>query len=233
VNVPLWGIADPVAAATHLFGLVGSGACAVSLWRRSEGIPSARITTSIYAGSSALLFLASTAYHTWSGGDREPLRRLDHAMIYVFIAGTFTPIVGHLARDPLRKIVLATVWMLALLGVVLKLFFFGATPEWVDVALYCGMGWFGIVPFPQIVRARSFLTALWLPLGGTLYSLGALSELHGWPIFAKGYFGFHEVFHILVLLASWFFYLFVWRHVLVKPATVKVEQTAVAALPHP
>ncbi len=230
MNVPLWGIADPVSAATHLFGLSASGAAGISLWRRARSCTMRRTSTAIYALSSSLLYLASTAYHTWGlEPERATLRRLDHAMIYVLIAGTYTPIVGHLVRDPLRRIVLTTVWLLAILGVIGKLFFFGLAPEWLDTVIYVAMGWFGIVPFGHVVRARSFRAALWLPLAGVLYSFGALSELFGWPIFAKGYFGFHEVFHLAVLGGSACFYAFVCRHVL-EPERPVISLDAVQAI---
>lgn len=220
INIPYLGLADPVAAATHLVGALASGASLAPLLWRAGDDPWRRGTVSVFGASMVLLYCASTAYHTVAAGaSKSLLRQLDHASIYVLIAGTFTPVVGNLLRGRLRVSILTLVWTLAVFGIVLKVFFFEGTPEGIDMALYLGMGWVGLVPFAAIAFARTHspgALAL-IPSGAVFYTLGALSELFGWPVFVPGVFGFHEVFHLAVMAASVCFYVFVLRHALPRP----------------
>jgi channel protein (hemolysin III family) len=212
---PWLGISDPVAAGTHLLGAIASLAGSVQLWRRTPGDLWRRFTVSVFTASMFLLFCASTAYHTaFPGPLKLGLRHFDHASIYVLIAGTFTPIVGNLVRGSFRTLVLGTVWSLAVAGVVLKLFFFDSVPEWLDTTIYLSMGWFGVVPFFRIWRDHGALRPVLFILAPALtYSAGAVCELYGWPVIVEHVFGFHEVFHVCVLVASALFYLFVLEHV--------------------
>ena len=222
-NIPFMGMADPASATTHGLAAAGAAVALVPLWRGTAGDPWRRFTCVVFGVSNLLLFSASTAYH--AAGEQAlklSLRRFDHASIYVLIAGTFTPIAGNLIRGRFRAVVLGIVWALALAGIVLKTCFaFGATPEWVDVAFYLGMGWFGAVPCYPILK-RLPLSATGLILGGAFcYSIGALVELFGKPVLIERVFSFHELFHLAVMIASVCFYLFVFRHVLLPlPASL-------------
>lgn len=218
-NIPFCGVADPVAAGTHLLGFGATLAAAVQLWQRSTGRVLLRASLAAFVLGSVAVFGASTAYHTFGAEPlRSTLRRLDHAAIFLLIAGTFTPIVANLTRGWLRAFVLSTVWALALCGVAEKIFLGPeAVPEWLDVTLFLSLGWFGIVPARALVHTHGLRVVLWLPFAGALYSAGALCELFGWPVIIPGVFGFHEVFHLFVLAGCGSFFLFIRRHVAHAP----------------
>lgn len=215
-NVPWLGLSDPIAALTHLLAAAFAAGAVARLWRRSAGNLARRVSVLVFGASMFLLFLASGSYHAVFEPLKSSLRRVDHAAIYVLIAGTFTPVVAHATTGPRRKWVLVVIWVLASGGVVLKLAFFGVLPESVDTILYLAMGWLGVVPAYPIVRARLFGLAFWLALGAIAYTLGALCELFRWPVIVPGVFGYHEVFHIAVVAGSAAFLALVLRHVVPK-----------------
>jgi channel protein (hemolysin III family) len=212
-NIPWLGLSDPVAALTHLLSAALAGGAIVRLWTRSTGMPWRRVSLMVFGLSTLVLFLASGGYHAVFEPLKSHLRRLDHAAIYIMIAGTFTPVVAHTTTGRRRPWVLAAVWTFAACGVVLKLCFFGAVAEWVDTLLYLAMGWFGVVPAISIVRARMFGVSLWLAFGAVAYTFGALCELFHWPVIVAGIFGPHEVFHIAVMGGSASFFMLMLRHV--------------------
>src|ERR1700722_4901634 len=123
-NVPWLGLSDPVAALTHLIAAALAAGAIVQLWTRSRESPGRRASVLVFGASMFVQFLASGAYHAVSEPWRTPLRRVDHAAIYLFIAGSFTPVVAHLPGGRQRGWVLAFVWALAASGIVLKLAFF-------------------------------------------------------------------------------------------------------------
>ena len=212
-NIPWLGLSDPIAALTHLVAAALAGGAIVRLWDRTTGQPAQRISVLVFGVSMLVLFLASGTYHALSEPWKTPLRRVDHAAIYVLIAGTFTPIVAHATAGRMRRWVLLAAWAVAGFGVVTKLAFFGVLGDGLDTALYLLMGWFGAVPAISIVRARGAAIAGWLALGALCYTLGALCELFRWPVVVPGVFGYHEVFHLAVLGGSGAFLALVLRHV--------------------
>jgi len=230
-NIPWLGLSDPVAALTHLAAAALAGGAIVRLWTRSTGDPARRLSVLVFGVSTLVLFLASGSYHAVFEPWKTPLRRLDHAAIYVLIAGTFTPVVAHATTGRLRTTVLGVVWALAACGVVVKLAFFGVLPESVDTILYLAMGWLGLVPAYPIVRARLFGVAFWLALGAIAYTLGALCELFHWPSIVPGVFGSHEVFHIAVIAGSASFLALVLRHVVPKTLPRTTPSTATTGAP--
>lgn len=235
--VPWAGLSDPVAATTHMAGALASIAGGIQLWARTPGDRWRRFTVVVFSASMLALYVASAAYHSVAPSPlKAALRHWDHAAIYVLIAGTFTPIVGNLVRGRFRAFVLATVWSLALAGVALKLLFFGAPwlPEWLDVALYLGLGWFGVVPFVRIFQDHGACRPVFL-IGtpALVYSIGAVCELVGWPVFVEHVFGYHEVFHLCVLLASALFYAFILEYVARKPGAPRPASEPPAAEPPP
>lgn len=217
-NVPWLGLSDPVAALTHLAAALGALWAIVHLWARTTGAPSRRASVLVFGFSSLLLFLASGTYHAAFEPWKSALRRVDHAAIYVLIAGTFTPVVAHLPIGRARPWLLGAVWAMAALGVSLKLLLFGALPEWVDTSLYLLMGWFGLVPAVLLLRAGRHGVVRWMAAGGLSYTLGALCELFRWPALLPGVVGGHEVFHVAVILGGAAFLSLILRHVTVPPA---------------
>jgi hemolysin III len=163
----------------------------------------ARTGAVIYGIGLCALFGASATYHRWPGNPRwKPiLRRVDHSTIFIFIAASYTPIALLVLHDPLRAIVLASVWAGALAGV-------GMSIAWIDaprvlVALcYIAVGWVAVVAMPQLFSHRGAAVPLLLLAGGILYSLGAAAYATKRPNPWPRTFGFHEVFHSLVIAAA-------------------------------
>jgi len=207
-NIHLAGIADPVAAGTHFVAFLAMLGGSRALLARTVARPYARTLAFIYALATLAQYAASTVYHTWHG---MLLRRVDHASIYILIAGTFTPIAGLQLSTVPRSLILVASWSFAVAGVVLKLFFFDSVSEGVDTALYLGAGWFGAVPTLFIWRRGERRTTAWIVFGAVVYSIGALCELFGWPRLVPGVFNFHEVFHLCVMLAGASMFVAVWR----------------------
>ena len=162
----------------------------------------ARTAATVYALSVALLFGTSAAYHrgSWDGRSREVMKRLDHSMIFILIAGTYTPFALLLLDGATRWIVFGTVWSGALLGVVLR----NAVrrpARWMFVALYLALGWVALGVLPQLQDAGGWVVVILLLAGGLFYSLGALVYALRRPDPSPHWFGYHEVFHAFTLLA--------------------------------
>jgi len=162
----------------------------------------ARSAALVYAISVALLFGTSAAYHrgSWSGRSRELMQRLDHSMIFVLIAGTYTPFALLLLDGAMRWIVFGVIWGGALLGVVLR----NAVrrpARWMFVGIYMALGWVALGVLPQLHDSGGWRVVILLLLGGLFYSLGAIVYALRRPNPSPRWFGFHEVFHAFTLLA--------------------------------
>jgi hemolysin III len=163
-----------------------------------------RFAVWVYAAALAAMFGASALYHRFpwrSATARLRARRLDHAMIFVFIAGTYAPIALLAFSGPLRVVVLASVWGGAALGVVIELYWIHA-PRWVSAIAYLAVGWIGIIALPQFFSALGVAAAVLLIVGAGLYTIGAVAYATTWPNPFPATFGFHEVFHLLVVAAA-------------------------------
>jgi hemolysin III len=163
----------------------------------------ARIGAAIYGVGLCALFGASATYHRWRGNPRwKPiLRRIDHSTIFIFIAASYTPISLLVLDDPLRIIVLASVWIGALAGVAMSIAWINA-PRVLVALCYVAVGWVALVALPQLFSARGIGMPLLLLAGGILYSLGAAAYATKRPNPWPRTFGFHEVFHSLVIAAA-------------------------------
>lgn len=157
----------------------------------------------VYGLSLTLLFGASAAYHLVNLGPRvtAALRKLDHAAIFLLIAGTYTPLCLNAFEGLARWGLLALVWVFALMGIGLKLLWMGA-PRWLSAGIYLLMGWLSLLALPQMLTALSPLTLGWLAAGGLIYTLGAVVYAAKWFDFWPGRFGFHEVWHLFVLAGA-------------------------------
>jgi hemolysin III len=157
----------------------------------------------IYSVSVCGLFGVSALYHrrVWSPRGFALMRRLDHSMIFIFIAGTYTPFSVLLLPQKQATIILAVVWGGALAGVALKLAWPHA-PRWVSAPLYIALGWVAIFVLPDMLRAGGVAVLVLLLVGGLAYTVGAvfyaLRRPKGWP----RYFGHHEFFHACTLVAA-------------------------------
>jgi hemolysin III len=157
---------------------------------------SARISCLIYALTAVLLFGCSALYHRgrWTPPVKALLRRLDHANIFVFIAGSYTPLAVLALEGTTRTAVLVTVWTGAVLGLLFRVVWMGA-PRWLYVPLYVGLGWVAVGVTPALWRGAGGGVVLLLVVGGLGYTLGALAYAFKRPDPWPRTFGYHEVFH--------------------------------------
>jgi hemolysin III len=163
----------------------------------------ARVAAVIYGAGLIALFSASALYHRWPGDPRwKPwLRRLDHSTIYVFIAASYTP-VGLLVLDgALQTFVLISVWAGAAAGVLMSLAWITA-PRWLQAASYLALGWVAVIALPRLAEDVGIAPCLLLALGGALYSIGAAVYATRRPNLWPRTYGYHEVFHTLVIAAA-------------------------------
>jgi hemolysin III len=164
----------------------------------------ARLAVGIYAFTVAALFGTSALYHriNWSSiGARRWMRRLDHSMIFLLIAGTYTPFAMLVLDGPLATVILIVVWVGAVGGIILKL-------AWVDVPkgvmalIYIALGWVALAAFPELVSELGFTGGGMVIAGGLLYTAGALVYAFKRPDPVPTVFGYHEVFHAFVIAAA-------------------------------
>jgi hemolysin III len=168
--------------------------------------PSGRATlaATIYAISVAAMFGASALYHRidWKSiGARRWMRRLDHSMIYVLIAGTYTPFALLVLHGGLARAILITVWSGAAIGIALKMLW-PDTPKWLTAAVYVALGWVAVAAFPQLAGELGVAGMALLAGGGVLYTAGAIVYALRRPDPAPAVFGYHEIFHVLVIAAA-------------------------------
>lgn len=161
-----------------------------------------RVGSSIFAASAVVLFTVSAVYHrgTWSPRVWGFLRRFDHANIFLLIAGSYTPFTLLLLEGRDRTILLTVVWVVAGLGSLFRIFWAHA-PRWLYTAIYIGMGWAAIFYFGEFVRNGGTAVLTLVVAGGLLYTLGGLVYGLQRPNPSPAWFGFHEVFHSLTILA--------------------------------
>ncbi|EOM75610.1 hemolysin III family protein [Rhodococcus rhodnii] len=191
------------------------GIVLVSVAATSAG-PRAGWATAVYAITVCGLFGISATYHriTWSSvRTRTRMKRADHSMIFVFIAGSYTPFALLALPATTGRVLLAVVWTGALAGVALKMLW-PTAPRWVGVPLYPLLGW-AIVPVaPELVRTVGVVPMLLLLVGGILYSVGAVLYATRWPNPWPETFGHHEFFHAGTVIAALCHYVAVWMVVL-------------------
>jgi hemolysin III len=161
----------------------------------------AAMAAAVYAASVCALFGVSALYHriTWTPPVRRRLRHLDHAMIFVLIAGTYTPVALLVLEGPLAVGVLLVAWGGAAVGIALNLGWRQA-PGWVEVTVYVALGWVAVVALPQLLRQLGVVGTGLLVAGGLAYSAGALVYARRRPNPAPAVFGYHEIFHLLVVV---------------------------------
>jgi hemolysin III len=162
----------------------------------------ARLAAAVFAGSVAACFGASALYHrvTWTPGVRLWMRRVDHAGVYVLIAGTYTPVSLLVLRGAWRPTILAIVWTGAAAAIVLKFLWVGA-PKWLAAAIGIGLGWVAVAALPQLISHLDPVGVTLLVAGGLAYTAGAVVYARRRPDPAPAVFGYHELFHALTIVA--------------------------------
>ena len=194
---------DPVSGLTHLgaaaLSLAGLILLAVIGWGNAAKFASVLV----YGIALTLMFAASATYHMVKASPKtiEVLRKIDHSAIYLLIAGTYTPFCINAFHGFWKWGLLSIIWALALLGVGIKVFII-RVPRWVNAGVYLIMGWMILSAGGEMLRTLSPVTMTWLIVGGIIYTLGAVVYITKKLDFAPGIFGFHEVWHIFVILAA-------------------------------
>ena len=186
----------------HQYACFGSLIAGVALILGAPG-QLEKLASAVYAGALSGLFTVSALYHrlSWSPRARRWMRRLDHSMIFVLIAATYTPFAVLVVSGPLAYAMLVVVWTAAGLGVLMKLLWLDA-PKWLTALLCAPLGWVGLVLMPSIARESGFVAIALLLAGGVLYTAGALTYALRRPNPWPAVFGYHEIFHVLVVAAA-------------------------------
>ena len=205
------GFSDPFSSLTHLAGAALFAVLSVPLIARGRGNGWRVFSLLVFAFSSVLLLSLSGAYHLLTPGTtaRGVLVRLDHAAIFVLIAGSFTPVHAILLRNRWQQTLLAGIWAAAIAGLTLKTVFFTTMPGWAGLSMYLGLGWLGTISTVAIARRRGLRFVLPLVWGALAYTLGALADHLRWPVLIPDIVGPHEVFHIAVLAGIAFHWSFI------------------------
>ena len=200
-------IKEPGSAITHFIGMLMAIFAAVPLLLKAAQEPSRIyiISLAIYAASLILLYAASTTYHTFDISPKVNtiLKKIDHMMISVLIAGSYTPVCLIVLKGKTGIILLSIVWAIAIAGILIKAFWVYC-PKWVSSVLYIGMGWTCVLAFTQILNNMSPAAFGWLLAGGIIYTVGGVIYALKLPIFNSRHknFGSHEIFHLFVMGGS-------------------------------
>ncbi len=162
-----------------------------------------RVGCGVYTLAAVQLFGTSAAYHrgNWSPATLAIFRRIDHSNIFLFIAGTYTPLALVMLEGPSRVALLVLIWSIAVLGVAFRVLWLGA-PRWLYTLLYVAMGWAAVGWLNQFWVNGGPAVVLLVLAGGLIYSLGALAYGTKRPTLSQKWFGFHEVFHTATVLAA-------------------------------
>jgi channel protein (hemolysin III family) len=205
------GFSDPVSSLTHLAGALVFAILGGFLIARGRGEAPRVISLTVFVFACVLLLSLSGVYHllTPETAARGVLARLDHAAIFVLIAGSFTPVHVILLRDRWQWHLLAWIWAAAIAGLTLKTVYFDTIPAWLGLLMYLGLGWLGLIS--TVALARQFGVRFVLPLvwGALAYTIGAVAEFLAWPVLLRGIVGPHEVFHLAVLAGVAFHWSFI------------------------
>jgi hemolysin III len=208
---------EPINALTHALGALLGVVGLIVLLMLADGDPARVASALVYGVSLVLLFLASTLLHAVRAGIRalQVFRILDHAAIYLLIAGTYTPItlVTLQERSPtVGWTLFGLVWGLAALGVLFKIFWIGA-PRWASTGLYLLLGWLAVVAIRPLVVSLPASALAWLVAGGLAYSVGAIVYASKRPDPFPNVFGYHEIWHLFVLAGAAAHFVLIARYV--------------------
>jgi hemolysin III len=199
----------------HALATIGSVVVTVLLLLQTVHDLPGFFSTLVFGLSMILLYAVSSIYNIgwWTGRSLALLRAFDHSNIFVFIAGSYTPICVHVVGGPLGVTFLALIWSLAAAGVgytVLK----RRRSRWTTTALYIGMGWISLLMLPSLIGRLPVAALLLFLLGGILYTIGGVIYALRRPNPSPRFFGFHEVFHVFVVAGSVLFLVAIWGWVL-------------------
>lgn len=213
---------DPGSAVTHFIGVLMALFSAIPLLVRASKAPDIvhLISLSIFALSLILLYTASTVYHTFNLSDKinRRLKKFDHMMIFILIAGTYTPVCLIALNGTIGFGLLVLIWLMAFLGIGLKAFWVYC-PKWVSSVIYIAMGWTCVLAFSPLLNSLSSAAFHWLLAGGIIYTIGGVIYALKLPIFNSKHknFGSHEIFHLFCLGGSACHFIFMYKFIAIMP----------------
>lgn len=234
VIIPIPGFSEPVSSMTHLFGTVPfTVAAGFLIWHTARRRPCGYnlFWVALLIASSLFMLSMSGVYHLLEPGGtaRAVLQRLDHAAIFVMIAGTFSVAHAILFRGLGRWLVLAVMWAGVATAISLKSVFFDDFPEWFSLILYLGFGWLGFASGGWLWHRYGYHFIRYLLWGGIAYSIGAVAEFMGQPWLWPGVFGPHEFFHVMVLIGLTLHWMFVAQFCQGRPLTEEEKMQELTA----
>lgn len=200
-------IKDPGSAITHFIGCVMAILAALPLLVKAAREPNRIyvIAMGIFILSMILLYAASTIYHTVDSTEKvnRRLRKLDHIMIFILIAGSYTPVCLIVLQGKTGLLLCSAVWIIAIIGIIIKACWI-TCPKWFSSIIYIGMGWLCVFAFVPIMKSLSMAGFVWLLAGGIIYTIGGIIYALKLPIFNSHHknFGSHEIFHLFVMGGS-------------------------------
>ena len=214
---------DPGSAITHGIAFVLAAVGAIPLLIRTAANNSGYlhiIALTIFILTMMMLYAASTIYHSVDSTEtvNRRLRKMDHMMIFIMIAGSYTPICLIALHNRLGYALCIGVWSVAILGIVLKAFWI-TCPKWVSSVLYIGMGWLCVLAFIPIYHSLPRAGFYWLLAGGIIYTIGGIIYGLKLPVFDSKHknFGSHEIFHIFIMLGSMCHYILMYSYISTLP----------------
>lgn len=212
-------IREPGSAITHFIGMMMAVLAALPLLAKAgmTGSTVAVIAMMIFAMSMVCLYGASALYHSVNvtGKVLKVFKKIDHMMIFVLIAGSYTPVCMLILEHEMGYPLLIAVWSIALVGIVIK-FFWVTCPKWFSSVLYIAMGWVCVFVFGELLETLPRPAFLWLLAGGLIYTAGGIIYALKCPIFngKHKWFGSHEIFHVFVMAGSICHFIFMYHYVL-------------------
>lgn len=213
---------EPVNGALHCLALVASLAGTWVLLQHSDGHPLRFVAFALYGGTMCGCFLASTLHH-WIRADHsteQRLLRLDHAAIFPFIAGSYTPICLLMLPPKGGELLFLVVWALAMAGMIYKIGFardqedVSAPPDMATIAVYVAMGWLAVSQLPALIHLFSRSAFLLAAIGGGAYTVGGVILGRRWLDLVPGRFGHHEIWHLFVMVGATCIYAVIYMTVL-------------------
>ncbi len=211
-------IREPGSAITHFIAMMLAVFAAIPLLVKS-GItadPENFVAMCIFMGSMILLYACSTTYHCVNlcGSKLKFFKRLDHMMIFVLIAGSYTPVCMVVLNNTMGYMLLAVIWSVAIIGMLIKMFWI-TCPKWFSSCIYIAMGWTAVFVFGTLLDTLSLPAFLWLLGGGIVYTIGGVIYALKLPIFNSKHknFGSHEIFHLFVMGGSICHFIFMYFYV--------------------
>lgn len=215
-------IKEPGSAITHFIGMLMALFAATPLMIKSAANPDLLhiLSLSIFIISMILLYAASTVYHTFDQSDKinQILKKCDHMMIFILIAGTYTPICLIVLDGKVGITLLTIIWSMAILGICLKAFWVYC-PKWVSSVIYIIMGWTCVIAFTPLLSTLPRAGFNWLLTGGIIYTIGGIIYALKLPIFNTKHknFGSHEIFHLFVMGGSICHFILMYNFVCTMP----------------